>query len=217
MAFTFNGTSQAITVSSAVVSSMPITISCWFRVPTAVSSNVRILVNITHSQDTGSGTGTYRLVIPANNALMRAVQILTGVVAHSADTAANTVLANTWMNAVAVFSATNSRTVYLTGANPFTNTGTAAAPSVNNFAIGCLLSTSPSFFYEGEIAEVGVWSAALNSSEVRSLSMGVSPSLVRPQSLRLHAPLVRDLFDTRGRSLTNVGNPTISSHPRVYL
>jgi hypothetical protein len=218
MAYSFNGSSQAVTVQAPVVTTLPFTLSCWFRVSQAQSTSVRILINITHSNDaSGTGRGTYRLVIPANSTLLRAIQILTGVNTGTADTASNTIVANTWLNAVAVFTSTTSRTLYLTGANSVTNTTSVTAPSVNNFAIASLLLLSPSTFSAIEMAEVGVWTAALNTSEITSLSAGISPSLIRPQSLQLYAPLVRDLIDLRGQALTNVGDPSISSHPRIYL
>ena len=62
-----------------------------------------------------------------------------------------------------------------------------------------------------------MWSAALNASEIASLGQGVSPRLIRPQSLVFYAPLIRDLMDVRGGlSITNNGTATVANHPRVY-
>jgi hypothetical protein len=73
-------------------------------------------------------------------------------------------------------------------------------------------------YLNGSLAEVGIWNAALTAAEVLSLARGMSPSLIRPQSLTIYAPLVRDLIDKKsGLTITNNNGSTVSNHTRIYL
>jgi hypothetical protein len=75
----------------------------------------------------------------------------------------------------------------------------------------------PVLYFDGRIAEVGIWSAALTAAEVASLADGMTCDKVRPQSLVFYAPLVRDLQDVRGGlTITNNNSATVANHPRVY-
>lgn len=68
----------------------------------------------------------------------------------------------------------------------------------------------------GDIAEVGVWDIDLTAAEVASLAKGVSPALVRPQSLVTYLPLIRDVIDVRAANGFTDVNTTAANHPRVY-
>ena len=75
----------------------------------------------------------------------------------------------------------------------------------------------PNQFFDGSIAEVGIWSAALTAAEIASLAKGMTCDKVRPQSLVFYAPLVRDLVDAKGGlTITNNNTATVANHPRVY-
>jgi len=69
----------------------------------------------------------------------------------------------------------------------------------------------------GQIAEVGIWNAALTAAEIASLAKGMTCDKVRPQSLVFYAPLVRDLIDQKGGlTITNNNAATVADQPRVY-
>jgi hypothetical protein len=69
----------------------------------------------------------------------------------------------------------------------------------------------------GQIAEVGIWNAALTAAEVASLAKGMTCDKVRPQNLVFYAPLVRDLNDQKGGlTITNNNGATVAAHTRVY-
>jgi len=69
----------------------------------------------------------------------------------------------------------------------------------------------------GQIAEVGIWNAALTAAEIASLANGMTCEKIRPQSLVFYAPLVRDLIDQKGGlAITNNNAATVSNHPRIY-
>ena len=72
-------------------------------------------------------------------------------------------------------------------------------------------------FFDGAIAEVGIWNDDLTAAEVASLAKGMTCDKIRPQSLVFYAPLVRDLIDQKGGlAITNNNAATVSNHPRVY-
>jgi hypothetical protein len=70
---------------------------------------------------------------------------------------------------------------------------------------------------DGQIAEVGIWNAALPAAEIASLAKGMNCAKVRPQNLVFYAPLIRDLNDQKGGlTITNNNGATVAAHPRVY-
>ena len=71
------------------------------------------------------------------------------------------------------------------------------------------------FPLDGQLAEAAIYDVTLDAAEVAALARGVSPRLVRPQGLRLYAPLIRDIMCLAGNTLTN-NSTTVANHPRVY-
>ena len=71
--------------------------------------------------------------------------------------------------------------------------------------------------FNGSLAEVGIWNAALTADEIASLAKGMTCDKIRPQSLVFYAPLVRDLIDQKGGlTITNNNAATVAAHPRIY-
>jgi hypothetical protein len=88
--------------------------------------------------------------------------------------------------------------------------------------LGARTATTPyngdlTAFWAGSIAEVGVWSDALTDDEIGSLSVGASPSLVKPQSLISYIPLINQLSDHCGIRQPVGTAITMDDHPRIYL
>jgi hypothetical protein len=105
-----------------------------------------------------------------------------------------------------------------TAATNATTIADATGTAFTSMAIGRrhVVGTTPNYF-NGQIAEVGIWTAALTASDILSLSQGASPSLVRSDSLAFYAPLIRDLNDLRGGlAITNNNGATVVDHPRIY-
>jgi hypothetical protein len=65
------------------------------------------------------------------------------------------------------------------------------------------------------MAEVAIYNRTLSADEVASLADGMTPDKVSPQGLVLYAPLVRDLIDLKGNTLTDFST-TVADHLRVY-
>ena len=74
-------------------------------------------------------------------------------------------------------------------------------------------------WFDGDIAECAVWDVALSAADVASLGAGVSPLLVRPDSLIFYAPLhgeasTDDEIDiVGGITITEFNSPAVSDHP----
>lgn len=208
MAYEFNGTSDYIEATSAVVTAVPLTMACWVNPDNTSANHTPIAV----SADTGLERWMLQLAGGLAGDPIRAFTQGGG----SNDTAnASAFTANTWQHAAARFSANNNRRAYRNGVGGTANTASITPTGVNRTNIGCSwASAARAGFHDGEIAEVGIWNVALDDAEIAALATGVRCSLVRPQSLVFYAPLIRDVIDlSKGVSLTTTG-ATVSVHPR---
>jgi len=210
MAYDFDGTNQRLTPASTPVTAAPLTMACWFRPANTTSAGA--LITLTDS----AGVQYFTLYADGNSAGDRVRIYVAGSGGSPTVSTTSGFSANVWNHACAVEAATNSRTVYLNGGNSANNALNTVPQSITNFNIGSFLAVSGNFL-NGQIAEVGIWNAALTAAEVASLAKGMTCDKVRPQSLVFYAPLVRDLIDAKGgRTITNNNGATVANHPRVY-
>lgn len=213
MAYTFNGTDQYIhNASSSPVSTTPCTLACWFR---ATVNNGDNLVQVSDS----SGNNSHRIGLYSTNNSFRIGSTANGTNSNADGT--EIISLNIWNHLCGVFTSTTSRTGYLNGSNAVTNTTSRSPTGFSRTLIGVRRNASTfQAHFPGQIAEVGIWSAALTAAEINSLASGVGCSLIRPQSLVFYAPLVRNIFDYTDAklALTNNNTATVSDlHPRIYL
>jgi hypothetical protein len=130
--------------------------------------------------------------------------------------------AGTWAHACAVFASSTSRTAYYNGGNAGSET-TSVSPSPTRFCIGVAEFTpGAGNYFNGDIAEVGVWSTDLSAAEVAMLGAGYSPMLVRPQSLVFYAPMFgrggaagNEEDWSGGLVMTQNSSPAVTDHPRI--
>jgi hypothetical protein len=211
MARNFNGTNQFLSMAAAPASGSPMTIAAWFY-PTQSLAQVLICV--------GQNSGTHRnqLTFDGNVAgrPIRAFSLGTG---GSFQAQGGSTTLNEWNHACAVFGSATSREIFANGASGATNTSDVGT---QNAATGTQIgartaSNATSLYFNGNIAEVGIWNAALSDAEIASLAKGMTCDKVRPQNLVFYAPLVRDLIDPKGGlTITNNNGATVATHPRVY-
>lgn len=105
---------------------------------------------------------------------------------------------NTWVHVAGVFTEA-SRTAYMNGGNTATETTALVNPSAPVDSSAFVNSTITSSVTNGHdaagqivrLAEAGIWNGALTSDEIVSLSKGVKPNNVRPESLIFYSPLIR--------------------------
>jgi hypothetical protein len=209
MAYEFNGSTQSMSTASTPVTAASMTLACWFN-----SDSVTVAQRLVEVRS--STTNYFSLGIRGQDA----GDPVAIVISESGNTEITRTTsgysANTWHHACGVFTSTTSRAVYIDGGSSATGTGTRAPSTPNQIQIGIFAFDNVQFF-DGELAEVGIWSAALTVDEIRSLSKGMTCDKVRPQSLVFYAPLVRDLIDYKGGlTITNNNTATVANHPRVY-
>jgi hypothetical protein len=212
MAYNFNGSSQRLSTASTPVTAVPLTLACWFN-PDRITANEALLTVINPS----TADRFLLLILGANSDQLRANIQVSGTQASADSTAP--FIAGSWQHAAGVFTSNTSRTVYLNGGNSATNTTSLAGPSgVNTIRVASRpFGGVEGLFFDGKIAEVGIWNAALTTAEVASLAAGMTCDKVRPQSLVFYAPLVRNLQDVKGGlTITNNNSATVAAHPRVY-
>lgn len=198
-------------MAAAPASGSPMTFSAWFS-PTQTIAQVLICV--------GQNSGTHRNQLTFDGDVagrpIRAFSVGTG---GSFQAQGGSTTLNAWNHACAVFGSATSREIFANGASGATNTSNVGT---QNAATGTQIgartaSNSTGFYFNGNIAEIGIWNAALTAAEVASLAKGMSCDKVRPQSLVFYAPLVRALNDQKdGLTITNNNGATVANHPRIY-
>ena len=92
-----------------------------------------------------------------------------------------------------------------------------AITGLNRLNLGARYNTTLGAYFNGSIADVGIWNEALTANEITSLSKGFPCRLVRPSALVFYSRLIRNVMDIRnGVALSELGTgTTVSDHPRI--
>jgi hypothetical protein len=212
MAISFSGSSQSYYSASTPVTAVPLTIACWMNKPATNTAGVIVGT----FRNTGSDWYGFYLYA-SSTAKVNASAANNNVFAEAQSTTSYS--ANTWHHVCGVYSSNTSRTIYLDGAGSATNTTSLTPTLIDIVSIAAARKSGfVDNYLNGSLAEVAIWNAALTEPEVKSLSAGMSPKLVRPQSLVLYVPLIRSPQDQKAAlAFTTQGSPTVATHPRVYL
>lgn len=209
MAISLNGSTQYLELASAPASVLPITLACRFRAASIASAYGIMSLEV-------DGGDTRLSLLAAGNIggdPVRAQSVVSATQANADSTAGY--LANTWHHACGVFTSSTSRAAFIDGGSKGTNATSSSPSGMNRLRIGVRSATTLGLYLSGQVAEVGVWTAALTDDEVRALGLGISPRLVRPNSLVFYAPLIREVRDlARGGTVSNVNGGTVFAHPR---
>lgn len=195
-----------LTASSTAVTSGPITLSLWKKTSTFASA---MLLEVSN------GTNSTRLTLveesPSNDEVI-------GAYAAGGGTAALATLYTTinygWQHVCAVFASDTYRVSYIDGVM-----GTPSTLSVNTTGLNSIFLGSRSdyaFLYNGTLAEAAIYNAALTQEEVIMLSKGISAELVRPQNLKIYAPLIRDTSALAGGFNFTSSSTYVFTHPKIY-
>ena len=192
-----------------------LTLACWAKSSGSYADN-RGLV----SKYIGATTQrSYALYITVSgfvgfalstNGAFQAANVITGSTAIGTD----------WAHVAGVVTPSSRQEILLNAASYAVKTSSVLASIYSGSApllIGQQFSNVPETTFDGLIAEVGIWNAALTAAEVASLAKGMTCDKIRPQNLVFYAPLVRDLNDQKGGlTITNNNAATVAAHPRVY-
>ncbi len=214
MAYTFNGSTQYLSNNSSPLGNTPSSFSIACLVKGQPFDNRQFVAF-------GNSTSITPVVLFGTTGSIGRIRLFYRNDANSTivtPLTPNAFLSSTTFKHACVTSDNATAAIYDDGVAAATaNFGGATTTTLDRFAIGASLRTSPSLYFDGTIAEVGIWNAALTAAEVASLAKGMTCDKVRPQSLVFYAPLVRDLIDYKGGlTLTNNNSATVANHPRVY-
>jgi hypothetical protein len=131
----------------------------------------------------------------------------------------------TWYAITGVFTDSSTSEIYVDGAAGSAYSGPASVTpaSLTDCVVGVwVFDPTPltAGFFNGTIAEVAIWDAALSVGEVTSLVARDSPLQIRPAALRGYYQLVGktspEIEFINGKSLALTGSPTTAAHPRVF-
>ncbi len=217
MARLLNGSSdQLVNATTPGATTPPLTLAAWFKPDIATAR-----MSVIGLDNTGSSNSWFHLELQGDQVGDPLAARQSGDIGDNAALSTTGFSTAAWQHGCAVFASNASRAVYLNGANKGTNTGNSgsggAAP--NQTSIGKLQGSFGSFQrFDGAIAELAVWNAALTDEEAAALAKGVSPLLIRPASLVFYAPLLAGASpeqDLRGRRELTVTGATAADHPPV--
>jgi hypothetical protein len=208
MAYSFNGTTQYLLESAAPTTSTPVTLAGWFKKTSASVAGTCIAIC------NGSNDGNWRRTSMTGSAKVNC-DVNSN---YYAIEATGTYSAGAWVHVCGVITSSSSRTAYRDGGNSATGSGTEGTLTLTRCSIGVLARPSIVEYFDGDIAECGIWNVALTADEVAALGKGFSPRRIRPQSLIRYIPLVRDVRELRNAvTISPQNSPTAgAAHPRTY-
>ena len=213
MARKFYASTDYLKSSSTPVTAAPLTLSAWFK--PSVAALGKTLISLS---DTATWQNYFRLVYDEVegdfDAEARAVTV-------TASTRSGATTEGAWNHGAGVYASTTSRIAYVNATAATENTASAAPAGLDAIGIGYLVRSpggTDTQYFDGDLAEVAIWSAALSVDEVAALADGWSPLLVRPASLECYWPLIGHTspeIDVVGGYAATVIGATKSAHPRI--
>jgi len=205
-----------ITGAATLSAAYPVTMNVWFYPP---SASVTGFLNLVGVGNTSSNISHHRLRINNTTLRVSAATVDTGGASTAVTTTVN-FTASAWNMATYVCTSATSRTVYVNAGGSATTTVSRTVTAPTNWTIGGYYSLITFPLYEGYLAEFSVWDAALTADEITSLYRGAKADGIRPQSLKVYVPLVRNHTDTRGltTSITSSfpSGAAVKDHVRRY-
>lgn len=213
MAYDYSGTSQTHEQSSSSpVSAYPFTVACWVQPDGSPGTPQNIWA-------TFDGLGLDAISIALNASDNAYIVVTTdGGVSTAIATSTGTYNAAAWNSVVGYCAGDTSRGISLNGATFDTNADSYAFPTNAGAEeeVAGILTTNNEL--NGKIAEIAVWGVQLTQVEADMFADGFSPLFIRPQSLLMYRPMIRNTNDIiRGNSYTANGTPTVSPHCRIIL
>lgn len=218
MARFFTPPNQYLDLTTAVVSSYPLTLACFFRYSSLDANQVIFSIGDRGVPTPSVDRPHWALNIDNVGQLYARTYNLWPNLADA--TVAVGLVADTWYHACGLFPSSNSRTAFLNGGNKTTdNTNIPFTYPVNTTTIANM-PTQPGagWDFHGAVAEAVAYNAILTDDEVAALASGACPLAVRPQNIAAYWPLwdTSDLDLVGGYDMTPIGGPTEMAHPPVF-
>jgi hypothetical protein len=199
MAGDFDGSSNYLAVDSAPVTGYPFTMAAW-----AFADAGGTIFSI-GDKDTAEHYDGLQ-----HNGTSTLYGISSAGTSSASDGTGFTLSA--WHHGACAFASSTSRTCYVDGTAATTDTGSKVPNARDRVGIGVRADSLLGTRFNGRVEHAALWNVTLNATEIKALSRGISPRLIRPGALVFHAPIwktdspVRD--HTNGvRHLTVTGSP----------
>ncbi|TWT46492.1 LamG-like jellyroll fold domain-containing protein [Botrimarina hoheduenensis] len=206
MAIGLNGASYRTGPIAALPTSPPLTMACWFRAQASLSTTLISLSNSSLNDD------YFQLGIRAENRVAAVVRDSAFLLAY----APGSFSLGEWCHAAGVYYSTTESVAAQDGALGSVLVKSETVPvAIDTVSLGALVRPTPIPNFQGDLAEVAIWSAALEPWELGLLAKGLRPDRLwsRRESLVLYRAEVRGVAaDDRGPPLTEVGVPTVTRH-----
>lgn len=211
----FDGVDDFLQRDSAPVTAAPFTVSLWFYADSVTKNGTALFIG-----DKDVANQMYRLQIAgavAGDPIRWRIRDSSGTLTIVTTTGYS---ANTWHHACAVEAAEDDHRVFLDGGSKATNTTSKTVTGSDRLTVGRNGDSSPDGEYDGRVAELVIWNAALTDAEVAALSGRISALLMRPDNLVFYAPLFgigspEPDYSSGGRHLTLNSAPTQQGHAPV--
>ncbi len=208
MARLFDGVNQYLSNANAVVSSTPLSMACWVSNSAAVGNDAVMCIS---DGDINQFHGLYMPFVA------KTVRARTN---NTNSTEAGPWVVDVWTHIGGVWTNSTSRVAYRDGNAAVADNTDRTPAGLDYTTIGCFGGDiGRVFFFEGMIAEVAVWNAALTTPEMVILAARYSPLFVRPQSLvaywRLIGRTSPEIDLVGGFDMTLNNAPTQAPHPGI--
>jgi hypothetical protein len=193
-----------------------LTLSAWIRPDVVGGGNFRCVI----AKDASTGTTIqYRLLLDSSGHVRVSIGDSGGEDIATGGTVLST---GVWSHAAGRKSGTGAGALlaFLNGAQDGSATSNKTIQDTSgDFNIGG--ESDNAFPFDGRIAEVAVWNAALTAAEIAALAKGASPLMVRPKNLAAYYPLwgvgAAGEPDLSGnaQALTETGTVGVADHAPV--
>jgi len=183
-----DGSSEYLQNASAVATTTPLTMACWFNSDSAAVNQTLLWLG-----DTAGFQDEFTLWIGAalDKVFAAARHAGPGVYAFSATGYS----VSTWHHACAVYTNATSRAAFIDGGGKGTNTTSQVPAGIDATAIGRTGSSKPVTYTSGRIAHAAIYNSALSDAEVWALAHGAIPLDIRRQNLVAYWPLTKEYGD----------------------
>lgn len=211
MSYSFNGSSSYLYRNSCPWDgTFPVTISAWAKSASPAGNQAVVQLG-------GSGSGNYAEISTTSLNRWAGVAYTNAIFRTQS---ASTPSTGTWEHLMYVLVTGQLGYFYIDGVLDGTGvrpTAIAAATTPDRVSIGARVVASTGAYYPGQVAEVGVWNAALDVNAAIALAAGVPPVLVVPQSLLLYAPLMGNALAVMDGTFFSAGGLPVAldDHPAM--
>jgi hypothetical protein len=149
--------------STSILGSNPFTLSIWVKTTDTTNQNhAAIFLGEGNAFDHYYALGTSGAAVAQMIARSSSANVIT--------TTTGAINDGNWHNLVAVFSAPNSRTIYVDGRMAGSTVTSVAHPILNRFSIGALTRSSQTDAFSGLADEAGLFDTALTAPEAALLN-----------------------------------------------